>query len=139
MKRIVAIPLLLVILISGINVQIASHYCGGNFSGNKVSLDGKLASCGMEDRSVKHSSEEVISNHCCSDVISSPVISSNYISSSASDIPDPRQEIINIAFISSELPTSQEIFFSLTEGSLRPPGYSNHNGIEQQVLCIFRI
>lgn len=139
MKRIVAIPLLLMILFSGINVQIASHYCKGNYSGSKVSLDGQLASCGMEDQSGANSFEEMISNHCCSDVISSLVISTNYISSAFSAIPEPRHEIIHISFINNELLPSQEICFHLASGNERPPGTFNPAGIEQQVLCIFRI
>jgi hypothetical protein len=139
MKKIVAIPLLLMILFSGISVQIASHYCRGNYSGSKVSLDGQLASCGMEDQAVKHSSEDLISNHCCSDVISSLSISPNYISSACADLPDPRQEIIHNPFIQNELSASQEIFLSLASGNVRPPGAFISTGIEQQVLCIFRI
>jgi hypothetical protein len=139
MKRLVAIPLLLMILFSGISVQIASHYCRGNYSGSKVSLDGQLASCGMEDLSVKHSSEDSISSHCCSDVISSLSISPNYISSSSPDLSGPRQEIIHIQFIQNELLASQEIFLSIASGNVRPPGTYISAGIEQQVLCIFRI
>ena len=41
MKNVISIPLALLILFTGINVQIASHYCGGNFAAAKVSLTGK--------------------------------------------------------------------------------------------------
>ncbi len=122
MKKISCHTIIAVILFSGINVQIASHYCRGNYSGSKVSLDGQLASCGMEDQSGKHSSEDSISSHCCSDVISSLSISPNYISSSCPDLPDPRQEIIHISFIQNELLASQEIFLSIASGNVRPPG-----------------
>jgi hypothetical protein len=139
MKMIVAIPLMLVILLSGINLQIASHFCRGNYSGSKVSLDGRLASCGMEDQSGKHSSEDLIATHCCDDVISSLSISPNYITSSCPDLPDPRQERIHISFIQSELLVSNEISLSLASGYVWPPGTFNPKGVEQQVLCIFRI
>jgi hypothetical protein len=139
MKRIVAIQLLLVILISGINVQIASHYCRGNYSGSKISLDGKLASCGMEDQAIKHSSEVLISSHCCSDVISSLSISPNYIFSTCPDLTDPRHAIIHIPFIHNELLAGREICLSLASGNVRPPGTFISADIEQQVLCIFRI
>jgi hypothetical protein len=139
MKRLVAIPLLLMMLFSGITVQIASHYCKGSYSGSKVSLDGQLASCGMENLSVTHSSEDIMSSHCCSDIISSVAFSTNYISTACHDLPDPQQEIIHISFISNELLASREICFPLASGSVRPPGILNRAGIEQQVLCIFRI
>ena len=61
MKRIVSIPLLFIILFSGINVKFASHYCGGNFSGTKVSLTGELATCGMEQEQMTESSDVLIS------------------------------------------------------------------------------
>jgi hypothetical protein len=139
MKRLVAIPLLLMMLFSGVTVQIASHYCKGSYSGSKVSLDGKLASCGMEDMSVTHSSEDIISSHCCSDVISSVAFSTNYISSACTDLPDPRQEINHFSLLSNELIASREICFPLASDSVRPPGLLNCTSIEQQVLCIFRI
>lgn len=139
MKRIAAIPLLLVILISGINLQIASHYCGGSFSGSKVSIDGELASCGMEVLSITHSPEDLISSHCCDDVISSLSISPNYISSSCTDLPDPRQEIYNLSMIQNDIPVIQDFSVSVASSNKRPPGTFNPDGIEQQVLCIFRI
>jgi hypothetical protein len=139
MRRIVAIPLLLMLLFSGISVQIASHYCRGNYSGTKVSLDGQLASCGMENASLKQSTEDLISSHCCSDIISSVSISSNYIASANTDPPDPRQEVIHLSFIDNELTACREIGFHLSSANVRPPGNYIHSGIEQQVLCIFRI
>jgi hypothetical protein len=139
MKRVVSIPLLLMILFSGLSVQIASHYCKGNFSGSKVSLNGQLASCGMEDLSGAISSEDQISNHCCDDIISSLSFSPDFISSSCHDLPDPRQEIYHLSVIQNELPVIQDFSISLTTSKNRPPGTFNPDGIEQQDLCIFRI
>jgi hypothetical protein len=139
MKRIVAIPLLFLILISGIRVQIASHYCGGNYIGSKVSLNGEKASCGMEPQNSNHSSESLIKRHCCEDVITSLSISTNFVPSTAVPAQFSGQETIPISLFHSELFAGREAGLSLMAGILSPPGALNRTGIEQQVLCIFRI
>jgi hypothetical protein len=138
MKTVISIPLMLLILITGININIASHYCGGNISGTKVSLTGELASCGMEHKSGDKSLLHVIKRHCCDDVISSCAISTIYIPSffSVSDYgPD--------FFQTSNLPTGLLISYNpeifILTGIKRPPGNYMPDCHEQQVLCIFRI
>jgi hypothetical protein len=139
MKRIVAIPLLLLILFTGINVNIASHFCGGNFSANKVSLTGELASCGMESQSGTKPSEDLLSRHCCDDVLFSISINTNYVPSSCHYISVAGQDI-NQIFITQDQPfIGQHILYSAVSGSKRPPGGFSTSDVEQQVICIFRI
>jgi hypothetical protein len=139
MKHIIAIPLALLILFTGINVKIASHYCGGNFSAVKVSLTGKMASCGMENQSVAKPSEDLFSRHCCDDVISSVSISTNYVPSSFCYIPVAGQEINNTFITQDQLVIIQPVTISAISGSKRPPGGFSPSDVEQQVICIFQI
>lgn len=139
MKHIISIPLALLILFTGINVKIASHYCGGNFSAAKVSLTGKTASCGMEHPSVQKPTEFLFSRHCCDDVISSVSISTNYVPSSFWYLPDTGQEIINTFITLDELDIYQPVTISAISGSKRPPGGFSPSDVEQQVICIFQI
>ncbi len=139
MKTILSIPLVLLILFTGINVQIASHYCGGKFAAVKVSLTGELASCGMEHQSVTIPSEDQFSRHCCDDVISSISISTNYVPASCCYIPVAGKELIHTFFIQDQLFISQPVPVSALSGSRRPPGGFNPSDVEQQVICIFQI
>ena len=139
MKTILSIPLALLILFTGINVNIASHYCGGNLSAVKVSLNGELASCGMEQQSGAKHSEDLFSRHCCDDVLSSFCISTNYVPASYCSIPCTGQEISHTFITQDQLFISQPFHVSVLSGSSRPPGGYSPSDVEQQVICIFQI
>jgi len=139
MKRIVSIPLMILILFSGISVNIASHYCGGNFASAKVSLNGELASCGMEHQSAKSSTGDQISKHCCEDVIHSFTFRTNYISSSCLRLADAGTPPVN-SFIVHDMPLfRREMFGSVISESIRPPGRYTPVCVEHQVICVFKI
>ena len=84
MKKILSIPLIMLILFTGVTVNFATHYCGGSVAATKVSLTGKLATCGMEGTSDNKTNEGLYKNHCCDDVTAAYTLSSNYIPSFAS-------------------------------------------------------
>lgn len=68
MKKFVSIFFALAIILSGTHFTIASHFCGGKFAASKVSLSGKLASCGMEG--IEESCPipgSHLASHCCYD------------------------------------------------------------------------
>jgi hypothetical protein len=139
MKRIVTISLMLLIMFSGISVKIALHYCGGSFSEMKVSLSGKLATCGMEHQSGKKSSQDLITRHCCNDIISSFSIDTNYVPSNCYSLPDLAQEINHSFILQNAMLINPEITVSAISGDKKPPGNFSPFNVEQQVLCIFRI
>ena len=139
MKRIVSIPLMILILFSGISINVASHYCGGNLASSKVSLKGELASCGMEHQSGTGSFGDQISKHCCEDVIHSFTLSTNYIPSTFLRITDAGNAPFS-AFIVYDLPLfHREIFGSLISETKLPPGTYTPVCVEQQVICVFKI
>lgn len=79
MKKAVAILLSSFMLISGMKVSMGRHYCGGELAGIKLSLTGKLASCGMEDSDKSCSSGQVLSQKCCEDKVTSYNMGSKYV------------------------------------------------------------
>jgi hypothetical protein len=139
MKTILSIPLALLILLTGINVKIAQHYCGGNFSSAKVSLTGELASCGMEQKSGEKPLEDLFSRHCCDDVISAISISTNYIPFSFCYIQVAGHELSNTYFIQDQLLIRQSDLVYVLSGSRRPPGGFSTSDVKQQVICIYQI
>ena len=138
MKSIISIPLLLMLLLSGTSVKFSSHYCGGNFSSLKVSLNGETASCGMEKESVKEYSEDMFSRHCCDNVNSSYTIATNYFPS-CPIVNYPLREVIRTAYVPSDLLLNHEIPISVPADKRRPPGIFCPGCVDQQVLCIFQI
>jgi hypothetical protein len=139
MKTILSISLTLLILLTGINVKVASHYCGGQISSVKVSLTGEVASCGMENKQESLPPEGLFSRHCCDDIISSVYISVNYVPASCCYVPVTTQETINPIILSDRLFISQPVLFSTLSGSRKPPGGYNPSDVEQQVICLFQI
>jgi len=139
MKHIISISLSLLILFTGINVKIASHYCGGNFAAAKVSLTGKTASCGMEHQSNEKPAEDTFARHCCDDVIASVTISTNYVPSSFCYITVTGQDVNNTFITQDQLTIVQPVIISAISGSKRPPGGFSPSDVKQQVICIFRI
>jgi hypothetical protein len=68
MKKYLAIPVALLILLSGMNMNFAIHYCGGKIADSKISLTGKKAICGMEsDNKTNSSTHDNFSSECCKD------------------------------------------------------------------------
>jgi len=48
MKKLLSISLSWLMLLSGLQLTLSLHYCGGELADSKVSLTGHIASCGME-------------------------------------------------------------------------------------------
>jgi hypothetical protein len=137
MRKILSIPLFVLILFSGITVNFATHYCGGSVAATKVSLNGELATCGMESASDNKSKEDLFANHCCDDVTAFYSLSSNYIPSFYFHN-DLFQQVSFFTEIPSEN-TIHNILLITSSEIIRPPGTHSPNSVERQVLCVFRI
>jgi hypothetical protein len=138
MKTIISIPIIILILFSGINVKFATHYCGGSVAATKISLTGELATCGMEHSSVRNSLNVVYSTKCCDDVLSDYSICNNYFPASYS-INDPYQQVISVLIIPADFQNNQELTDNTTITNRRPPGPNSPNSVSLTSLCIFRI
>ena len=79
MKKGVSISLVLLLLTAMLHFTIATHFCGGRVAASKVSLSGKLASCGMEcsEKDFPLPGTHFIT-HCCDDVVTLFGVDSNY-------------------------------------------------------------
>jgi len=139
MKKIVAIPLLLMILFTGININIATHYCSGNFSGSRVSLSDKTAGCGMNDESDKSSSIEILKKHCCENVITSFAISKNYFPVSGTTLPQYQPQVRAIHEPVTGVIPKETAGFADYSGDRSPPGRFCSSSVEQETVCNFLI
>ncbi len=139
MKKTVSIFFTLVILLAGTHLTVATHFCGGHLAASKISLSGKLASCGMEGS--KNScpiSGKTLNRHCCEDkattagtvnIFTDPVSLVKF-----SEDNNPKISYLTIA----SLFHSETIYKPLFT-SVNPPGYYRAEKVLPEVICVFRI
>jgi hypothetical protein len=138
MKRLISIPLIILVLFSGISVKFATHYCEGNIAAAKISLTGELATCGMERNSYNTSLQDIYRNNCCEDFISAYSICNNYLSS-AYNFNNHDQQVVNLIIVPAGFLSNQETIINHTNEDIRPPGIYQPNSVDRPVICIFRI
>ena len=136
MLKYLSIPVLIVILFSGITVNFATHYCGGSVAAKNVSFSGSLASCGMEDHK-NNSSETIFRSHCCENITSSYAFNNNYFPSLQQILkPAVGHTQFNLVAV-VELNTCPS--FPADYNNTGPPGYNSPESVTLEEICILRI
>ena len=139
MRKGISILFAFVVILSGTHLTLAKHFCGGELVDTRLSLSGKLATCGMaSDNERSQSSGIEIKNHCCDNKVSTIGILNNYIPS-ISFINDN----IDIKSISFHLPVnillcSQTLSYNISS-NIRPPGKIPLSSVSLDDICVFRI
>jgi hypothetical protein len=139
MKRLLSIPLLVLILFSGININVASHFCGGRLAGTKVSLTGEKATCGMEEPGDAHLPNGSITKHCCDNVILSMSMGLNYVPSVNLSVPVNGPGLNHFYVEPESIFGDNGRLLQYLSSVIRPPGSFIPNEVEQQSICLFRI
>lgn len=135
MRKLIAIPVIFLILFSGITVNLAFHYCGGMLADKNITLSGTPASCGMEGE-VDHQ-QTAMKRLCCENLFSSFTFNNTYLPSTngkddAADLEIPVQSIFSVL-----IPDFTADFLS-SDALARPPGVYSPD-VELISICIFRI
>jgi hypothetical protein len=139
MRKAFSILFILVIMLSGAHFTIAIHYCGGKVAATKISLSGKLASCGMESTTESCPLPgKNLATHCCEDIITTVGIVNNFTQ------PDFFQ--INITQNNIQpfySPVSQSFSFVTNSDHIctntGPPGRFPASAVNLHDICAFRI
>ena len=139
MKRVFSILFALLILLSGTQLTISTHYCGGELADSKVSILGYVASCGMEsatDECTQPGSH--LNSNCCNNEISVYGVDHNY-SPSFTEFKSFSQTVLQV-FIIPENTT----FYSLTSllqlnTVVSPPGNFLATAVSLPKICVFLI
>jgi hypothetical protein len=138
-KKGISISLLLLIISAMLKFSVATHYCGGHVAASKISVTGKLASCGMEG-----SQNEVLPNgkylskHCCEDVVVSISTDNNYVPSFY-NIPDTFQFGFQTSVLPSESSVGLAGIFRLQYSDISPPWAMMSTDVDLSGICVFRI
>ena len=126
-------------LLSGMQLTVSRHYCGGELADSKVSLIGDVASCGMESSSDECAqSGNHLKSSCCNDKVSVYEVDHNF-SPSVSEFKDFAQTVLQVFTVPENI-----TFHSLTQLSnfytdFSPPGFLPINAVSLPKICVFRI
>jgi hypothetical protein len=135
MKKVISIPLMILILFSGITINLASHYCMDSLVSNKLSFSGKLATCGMEDHGNRK--DGINPEDTCSNISHSYTFSTNYVPSFEKNFVNIIPVVNFILNITTSLPANN---ISGTNISfIQPPGRFSPNIVDREIICIYRI
>lgn len=139
MKKVFSIAMVVPVLTAMLHLTVATHYCGGEVAASKISLSGKLASCGMERAEERCPMQgNQIKSHCCDDVVSVYSIDNSY-APSYSVLPENSKDDIQIFAIPAFLATSSYAFFTFLNSDVSPPGVLMSTDVDLSDICVLRI
>jgi len=137
MKKILTPFLALLLLLSGMHLSVASHYCGGMLAQVKWSFDRELASCGMESQKTPQKGISIDQN-CCFDELSTYTTDGQYQFQSLELKAFSPQVISSFTAPLSMLFKSQDpADFHYTH--VFPPGNVLPSQVLQENICVFLI
>jgi hypothetical protein len=138
MKKYLTIPVAMLILLSGMHFTIATHFCGGEIASTKISVTGKLASCGMtSDEKSKTSSETSFASNCCEDEIAVYAVDSSYTASQIHTSEITHTVLHGFCIPEVSFHAISPLLTNLANA--RPPGSYMVSAVNRTDICVFRI
>lgn len=137
MKKIVSSLLALLLLISGMHLSVASHYCGGMLAQVKWSFNREMAGCGMD---CEHDANHVVvmETSCCQDQISSYSTDDQYQLKSLDKKRLIPQVLASYSAPLSLLSNTQQPAGRVLTPTF-PPGKISPYKVTQESICVFLI
>ncbi|NJO69113.1 MAG: hypothetical protein HC830_07380 [Bacteroidetes bacterium] len=136
MKKLLSILFAILMLISGMHLSVATHFCMGELASVKLSFSGTEASCGMEQQSCpKHSS---LTSNCCQNEIAFYSIDDNYEPSSY-QIKNVAKNHLKIMSIPVIITPDIFISYDTSKSNISPPPLAMVSDVNLTDICIFRI
>lgn len=139
MKKLLSISLGFLMLLSGLQLTISMHYCGGELVDSKVSVLGHIASCGMEgpvDECTKQGSH--VDSGCCNNKVSVYAVDHNY-SPSFSEFKAFSQSVLQMFTIPASITNYSFTSFFQIDTNASPPGPLIASAVSLPKICVFRI
>ena len=137
MKKGFTILIAAIMLTTGLKVSLDHHYCGGKLAATKLSVMGKLALCGMEEKENTCSNQPSIDKKCCEDQLTYFEINTNYVPKYFKiSLPTPGKDIpIFLVNNIKDYYSDKNNFTSW----VFPPGNKIKSGHSLSEICVFRI
>lgn len=139
MKKIISISLTLIMMATVLHFSVATHYCCGTVEATKISLSGKLATCGMEynEKDIPQTGSHFAS-HCCDNAILFYGINSNYFPS-FSYVSESYQHHFQVFNLPAGVTHCSSVSYRSINTSVSPPDVSVYNSVDLSDICILRI
>jgi hypothetical protein len=139
MKKLFSISIAFIMLLSGLQLTISRHYCGGELADAKVSLIGHVASCGMESGTGDCTQPgNHVKSSCCNNKVSVYEVDRNY-SPSFTEFKAFAQTVSHVFVIPENITFHSLTSFSNLYTDVSPPGFLPANGVSLPKICVFRI
>jgi hypothetical protein len=139
MKKLFSISIALLMLLSGMQLTISQHYCGGELADSNVSVLGQIASCGMEGETDECTQPgNHVESSCCNDQVSVYAVDHNY-SPSFTEFKAFSQTILQVYFIPENTTFYSQTSLLLTNNGESPPGIYLASAVSLPKICVFRI
>lgn len=138
MKKVLSILFAGLILITGMHLSIAAHFCGGEIASVKLSFKGQEATCGMEVVSTCPVHKELTSSSCCKNKVSYYIVDNNYSPSSfqINEVIKKSVHVVSSTFVNPQHSLS---LVSHTFTNISPPELAISNAVKLPDICVFRI
>lgn len=138
MKKLFAISFVLLILLSGMHLSIATHICGGEIAAVKWSFSGAKATCGMENPDESYPVHDEIASNCCHNEVSFYTVDNNYNPSSF-QIKEVTKCLLQVFDIPESISIRSFFIESTLLYSISPPDNLLVSRVSLSDICIFRI
>lgn len=137
MRKVLSIPLILLVLLTGATVTIATHYCGDSVA-RKISLSGELVGCGMEIPGINTKDNTISYPSCCRNVQTSFTFCTNYIPTSFF-LNNSIYQQVKLTDFHAETIESIEHSVAISFTDSGPPGLFNPSSVDLGMICTLRI
>lgn len=139
MKKLFSISIALIMLLSGLQLTVSRHYCGGKLADAKVSLIGHLASCGMESANDECTQPgNHVKSNCCNNQVSVYAVDHNY-SPSFTEFKAFAQTVLQVFALPQNSTLHSITPISHLFSDVSPPGLLAANEVSLPKICVFRI
>jgi len=139
MKKLFSISIALIMLLSGMQLTISKHYCGGELADSKVSLVGHVATCGMEsatDECTQPGSH--VESGCCNNQVSVYAVDHNF-TPSFTDFHSFAQNVLQVFIVPESTSIRSFTVINLSSTDTSPPGNPLVDAVSLPKICVFRI
>lgn len=139
MKKLFSISFALLMLLSGLQLTISRHYCGGELADSKVSVLGHLASCGMEGETDECAQPgNHMESSCCNNKISVYAVDHNY-SPSFFEFKTFSLTVLQVFTIPENIAFNSLTSLSCINTNVGPPVSLLVHAVSLPKICVFRI
>lgn len=137
MKKFLTILVALLFSSAILHLTVALHYCGGKISDTKISVTGKMASCGMQHE-MDLSLVTSVSSRCCDDETLIYSVDNDYAPSALKTIKAFQNG--SVQFFTGLNSLNNPIFStSLNYSDTGPPVFSSPSSVSLTRICTYRI